>query len=342
MAFDFAAKVRALLATADSLEAQGNDAAAQSYRDKANLVMREYQVAEEEALAQDPASATPIRSKVTILSRDTELSGWYRSIFHRIADHCGVRFVTDWEDGTQVAHVVGYEGDVRYAEYLWTGAYLMFSTKIDPVWSADRSEAENIYLLRNAGIERRKIADKAWGNGREAAARSKVQRIYLKECARRGEEARATGLSHQTEVYRRAYAQSFVTTFGRRLQMAADATDAATGGVVLHGRADRVDEAFYGHFPYMRPRPRTETVVVVNTEGECEACKKTKSKTGKCKDHRPMTWTQRDEARYQRFTSSPSARAGQESGRVAAEGVHLTRGPEKAQRVERGGHAIEG
>lgn len=348
--FNYAAKIQALLATAKSLEDQGNDGAAASYYAKAEELMKQYRVAEEEALAQDIAASVPIKYDIVLApTRGGMPRHWYGSIFRRIAEHCGVRYVIDYRqpDSTMVATAVGYEGDVRYAEFLYTASYLMFSTRVDPVWEPTVPEAENIWRMRNAGIERRKIADLAWGSGagREAKNRSKVQRVYLKECAVRGEEARAAGLGHQTSVYRDAYAQSFVTTLGTRLRMAREATDSAGGGLVLHGRSDRVDEAFYGHFPYMRPEapaPKAETVIVVDTEGECERCKRSKSKSGKCPDHRPLTWTKADEARWQARTNSASARAGQASGRAAAEGVVIQRGHETATRLDASGRAIEG
>lgn len=340
--FNYAAKIQALLATAESL-ADTNPEAAANYRAKAETLMREYRVAEEEALAQDIAASLPIKVEIPLApaGRDGMSRHWYGSIFSRIADHCGVRYVTGYRqpDYALVATVVGYEGDVRYAEFLYTAAYLMFATRIDPVWDDTLPEAENIWRLRNAGIERRKIADRAWGNGSQAKARTKVQRIYLKECAVRGEEARAAGLGHQTSVYRDAYAQSFVTTLGRRLQMAREAADSVGGGLVLHGRSDRVDEAFYGHFPHMRPAAPTETVVVVDTEGECERCKA--AKTGHCRKHPALTWTKADERRWQARNNSPSARAGQESGRTAAEGVAL-RQTDRASRLDASGRAIEG
>jgi len=335
--FNYAVKIQGLLATAESLSDTNPEAAA-NYRAKAEELMREYRIAEEEALAQDVAAVVPIKVEMLLapvrggLNRD-----WYRRIFSRIADHCGVRFVIDWRNGDMYASVVGYEGDVRYAQFLYTAAFLMFSTRIDPVWDHALPEAENIWRLRNAGIERRVIADSAWGSGagREAKNRSKVQRVYLKECALRGEQARAAGLGHQTSVYRDAYAESFVTTLGTRLRMAREATDTVGGGLVLHGRSDRVDEAFYGHFPHRRPAPTDVTPAEPTPCGKCA-----KAKSGYCRDHRLMAWTAADERRWQARTNSPSARAGQESGRVAAEGV-VIRGTEAASRLERGGHAIE-
>jgi len=190
------------------------------------------------------------------------------------------------------------------------------------VWDDNLSETENIYRLRNAGIERRVIADHAWGNGVEASARSKVQRIYLKECAARGEEPRATGLAHDTNTYRDAYAYSFRYTLAQRLAEARDAVDSVHGALTLHGRSERVDEAFYARYPEYRPSDKPTTTT------PCAACAKAKS--GHCRKHPGLT--RADYARYDRMTNSPSARAGEASGRDAANGVVIER-VARAQRV---------
>jgi hypothetical protein len=342
MGFDYAAKIRALLEAAEGFDrtaeretdpeaAEGYRKAASNYRAQAEKFMQDYRIAEEEALAAGDGSE-PIETTIVLTTRHTDLSYYYRLVFATVATHTGVRSHITRAPGTAslVATVIGYEGDVRYAEYLWTAAYLMFSTRVDPVWDNNRTEAENIYLLRNAGIERRKIADWAWSNGEVAAARSKVQRIYLRECEVRGEQPMATGLNHDTKTYRQAYAESFRNTLARRLQAARDAADSVGGAVVLHGRADRVDEAFYARFPMYRPSD--------TPPAPAEPCKR--CQPGKpCRTHR---WTKTDEARWQRANHSPSATAGRASGRTAAEGVGIERGHTKAQRIDRGGHAIEG
>jgi hypothetical protein len=323
MAFDYAAKIQALLANAD--DENLSEAARAAYHAKAQELMRLYQIAEEEALASDPTSVKPIVRKIILVDRHSALSGWYSIAFGAIAHHTGVRYAINYS-WPYTATVVGYEGDVRYTEFLWTAALLMFSTRIDPTWSDDLTEAENIYRLRNAGIERRRIADRAWQNGNEPAARSKVQRIYTRECARRGEEPRAAGLAHDTETYRYAYAQSFVDTLRTRLRDARDAVDSVHGALVLHGREDRVNEAFYELFPQHRP---SDTPPAPATP--CPKCAKAAS--GVCRGHK---WNKSDEARWQRYNNSVAARAGKASGREAAEGVHIDR-VSRPNRVEEGG-----
>lgn len=122
MAFDYAAKIQALLANAD--DERISDAARQAYRDKAEKLMVQYRIDEETALATDADNATtPITRKIRLTTGYRGvLDQWYYMVFGAIARHTGVRFVSDWEGNGEVATVVGYEGDVRYAEFLWTAA----------------------------------------------------------------------------------------------------------------------------------------------------------------------------------------------------------------------------
>jgi hypothetical protein len=344
--FDYAMKIQGLLANAEN-EALPDDVRA-TYRTKAEELMRKYRIAEEEALAVDPGSSSPIVHSLLIKRPDQgqgDITHSYTEIFRIIARHTGVRAHTartgDWG---LMATVVGYEGDVRYTEFLWTAAYLMFSTRIDPTWDPSKSENENIFFLRQAGIERRRIADMAWGNGHEAAARSRVQRIYKQEAARRGEDVLAAGLGFTTATYRQSYADSFVHTLAMRLREARDAADSLGGGLELHGRSERVDEAFYTKFPTLRPdtRPVPAADAWVDPRLACPKCKKAKS--GACNDHsymRPRAWTEADERRAWNREHSTSARAGRASGRSAAEGVTISR-TEKAGRLDAANVALEG
>ena len=342
--FDYAGKIRALLANAESFRESGNEDAAASFEAKAFQFMRDYKIAEEEALALDPTIAVPTSLIIEFKMEGYELSSFLVDIIREIAKHTGCRVnvarLADWI--TWQFTLVGYEGDIRYAEFLWTSAFLMFTTKVSPTWDASLPEAENIYRMRQAGHERKTIAQRAWGNGEDAAARSKVQRIYLREAKSRGEVALATGLGFDAKRYRQAYARAFVDTLRHRLRVARDAADSVSGGLVLAGRADRVDDAFYELFPDMRPST-APAKPWVDPRTDCAKCKKAAS--GYCRDHnylKPRNWTQADEARWMRDQHSPSAQAGRTSGRTAAEGVMLRGDHTKAQRVEASGRAIEG
>lgn len=336
---DWAGKVRALLDTAESYKAAGNAEAAASYEAKAKLLMRDYQVAEEDAIAENPLAALPIEKLVVLFTgfKVWEMRDAMENAMRAICRHAEVRMVITGlgEDGTDPgvgAVLVGYEGDVRYAEYLWTSVMMQFVTRIDPVWDATLPEAENIFRLRNAGHERRVIADQAWGlySGKLAANRSKVQRIYLRECAARGVTPAATGLGFQAELYRNAFAESFVQTLRDRLREARDAAAAMGGLPSLHGRSERVDEAFYARYPHMRPETSEERAARVARLADmpipepCERCAKNTS--GTCRAHPYRGWTKAQEERYNRRHTSASAYAGNVQGDQAAREVRLARG----------------
>lgn len=333
MAFDYAAKIQAMLANAD--DESLSDEARASYRAKAEEFMVKYRIEEEDALATDEAASTPILRNIRVTTRYTgRLGAYYTSTFLDIARHCGVRVHMTYDEG-YVANVVGYEGDVRYAEFLWTSALLMFSTRINPTWDDALSPEENVWRLRNAGIKRAVIADRAGRDGRKASDRSWVQRVYLRECEKRNEPPRAAGLGHQAEVFQQAYADEFRATLAYRMRAARDATDSVRGGLVLHGRSDRVDEAFYTRFPQYRPN--TDPTPAPEYK-PCPRCAKAKS--GNCRQHPGLT--KADYARWDRLENSASARAGRESGRAAADGVVIQRGHTRPTRVEDGGYgAIE-
>lgn len=331
MAFDYAAKIQALLANAN--DERLPDEARASYRTKAEQLMRDYRIAEEDAIAREIVGHEPIRSDVRVTSNHTRLAAWYQDAFSAIARHTGIRVAYRW-DGGWVAQVVGYEGDVRYAEFLWTAALLMFATRIDPRWDDTLSMDENVYRLRASGMKRKDVAYAAGLDGANPAHRSRVQNIYLRECAARGENPAAAGLGHNADAFRQAYADSFCSTLRYRLREARDAADAVGGGLVLHGRSDRVDEAFYAAFPHLRPKPRVD---VDDTPAEpCKRCAKNPSKS--CREHPAYTVDKSTLRRWEAVSRSP----GNAAGRRAAEGVVIERGTTRANRLDASGRAIEG
>lgn len=321
MSQDMLAKVRKLIDTAESYEAAGNAEAAAAYREKAEGLMRDYRIEEEHLIAQDPTSVLPMLRSVVIIGQGSPFQQTYINLFHMIARHAGLRMTFDWERPAEggphevVAKTVGYESDIRYAEMLYTAARMVFGEKLEPKVDRNLSDQVNAYRLRGAGMERVRVAELIWGN-RDKVNLGKVGRYYKAECAARGEVAALDGRGVTGKVYREQYAEEFVWALGNRLRRASDAAGSFGGGMVLHGRKERIEEAFYTHFPYLRPS--TEVVV----QQECEACKTTKHESGECKDHRPRDTSRADAARARRY-NSPAAQRGREAGQAAARHVDL-------------------
>jgi hypothetical protein len=341
--FDYAAKIGSLIAMAEDETLP--KAARDSYRLKADQLMREYRIAEEETIAGDVFSLAPVSREIVLMESgayDNPMSGHYQSLFRSIAKYAGVRFVVEYrwtdepfsnlEESALMAVVYGYDMDIRIAEFYWTAARLVFMTRIDARPDATKSDQENCYYLRNSGLKRNDIAHALWGSAyNDGHAHGRVQKLYLAECATRGEEPRVAGRGIQVSLYREAYANSFVSEFNWRLTDAKNAADTAGGALELPGRAERVDEAFYTAYP--KRRPMTEEQMAARQArwdaeeaamGPCQACLKTTSKTGLCRRHRPSETTQADYRRWAR-ADGPEARAGRANGAAAARSVDVVR-----------------
>jgi hypothetical protein len=331
MAQDYLSKVRTILDMAESHEAQGQTEAAANMRAKAEELMQKFRIEQEDLIAQDTTAAgvQPVRVDVRVCAYHTEYRQAYLNLFYVVAQHAGCQVLFEvarkpGETYALYAYTVGYAEDIRYAEMIFTAARLVFAERLEPQVVANLSEQENVYRLRSAGMERVRVAEEIWGN-RDKANLAKVGRMYKAECAKRGEEPVLNGRGVTGKVYREQYASEFPWALSSRLQRARDAAGQMGGGLVLHGRKERVQEAFYTEFPDMRPKPAVERA---GTE-DCGACKKTKHESGKCKDHRPYQETAADRARRARLYSA-TAMAGRRAGRTAAAHVQLDRAGREA------------
>jgi hypothetical protein len=317
-------RVRALLDLADNDGATPAEAALA--RAKAEQLMREYRIEEETALARDPQAMKPEMSTVQLNARGNLFQTHYIQLFSDIAMHVGIRTRFVYDGGFVVAQAVGYASDLRYAELLFTTARIVFSEHLEPAPDANLSEEENVYRLRRAGIERNRIATLLWRSSpKDGAAHGKVARIYKAECERRGETAALSGRTMSAKLYRETYADGFTERLRDRLWKARQGADTLGGLPALHGRKERVDEAFYSLFPELKPSP------VAAEDSVCAKCEKRKDATP-CAAHRARRWTKADEAAYLRRTASDSALAGRAAGADAAEKVELN-GTSAAKRI---------
>lgn len=325
MAQDMLAKVRALLDTADSYAETGQLEAEASYRAKAEQLMKSYRIQEEDLIAKDPASLVPVMIPVVLLNgTGNPFLGDYINLYNVIARHAGVRIHPEWVRGTDgtyqvMAKTVGYESDIRYAEMLYTAARLVFSERLQPKVDPAKSDQVNAYRLRSAGMERIRVAEALWGNT-DKIFLARVGRLYKAECKARNEVPALDGRGITGKAFREQYASEFVWSFAYRLRQAGDAAGSYGGALTLHGRQERVDEAFYEQFPNYRPLPATQ-----EEPKECEKCATTKHASGQCRDHRPRDTSRADAAATARYYS-PAAVRGRQAGAAAAREVSLQRG----------------
>jgi uncharacterized protein DUF2786 len=324
--------------------------ARKSYAAKAERLMREYRIDEENVVSSGGAASTlPIAFNITLISGagrywQSEFQDEYVRIWKEISKHAELKshvtYQYDDAAGTRAVVAVGYgyEIDIRLAQFLWTAAHLAFATRIDTKADKSLSDQENCYYMRGAGMERNDIAEMLWGSARtDGKAHGKVQALYLAECAKRGEEPMVGGRGFVAARYRKHYAEGFTDQFGWRLRDARNAIDAESGALVLKGRKERVEEAYWAAYPDKAPltpeeraaREAKTAAYWAEQEEEERKCKEygpcSRAKTGQCRKHRPYETTVADRQRWAREVNAPERSAGRRAGAAAASSVDFRR-----------------
>lgn len=315
-------RIRKLLDRAEHANTPAGEA--DSCRAKAEHLMREYRIEEEQAIAQDPQVLAPV-SRLIDVTASQEFGNQYFSMLSWICDHVGARLrgVWTWDETVRAsvikATLVGYDSDIRMAELLFTNARMAFTEHLEPKPDATLTDQVNAYRMRKAGIERNRIANALWKSAMDdGTAHGKVAALYKAECMARGEDPALSGRGVNAKLYRKEYAESFVHQIWRRLRAAREGADKIGGLPALHGREARVNEAFYERFPEMRPVPTTASKDI---------------RVKPAKPGKAFKWTKKDEAELRR-RNRPEAQAAQRAGRSAADSVAID-GTEQAARLDR-------
>lgn len=316
------ALVQKLLAQADDLELRGttsgvdaeeNRKAAANYRERAEDMMRKYRIEEEQLIATDASVIMPMMRDVILCPWMSDFRNDYVMLMYYIGNHAGVEVLTKYANGEQIAELWGYEADIRLAEMLYASARIVFARYLEPTVDHTVTDQVNAYIMRQAGMLRKDIAEALWGVN-TPANRSRAQRLYVAECRARGERPVLEGMKTDAKTYRESYASGFISTVSSRLRAARDAADTHGGALVFAGRADRVKEAMYTRHPHLRPKPLTDVAP---------------APTGKVKEWKP---TQADRRRWAR-QAGPAAQAGRNAGGQAALDVEIARTTEPAKRL---------
>jgi hypothetical protein len=286
-------------------------------RAKADALMLEYAIHE-----MDLDNARPVGERMKpgtvdlALTDDQDMLGPLGTLASWIASHCRCRirmyFRYDNEMHCWSSRLYGYEGDLRYAEFLYTTIRLhmlgILRPKVDPMLSIE----ENCYRFHNAGFNWLEIAafygwrkdrrwpedvHEMWFNINTSERRSNWQvgsyhkRAYQRACKARGEGYTRIAAGG-TETYRRSATQGYTAQINRRLrQMRAGRDETATTALAL--RTDDIDELFKSQNGDLFVK-----VEVVDTP-PCPDCEKAKS--GHCRKHpkgRRMSYAPHNEAAY--------------------------------------------
>jgi hypothetical protein len=206
-----------------------------------------------------------------------------------------------------------------FGELLFTSARVEFSRRLEPTVDRTKSDHENAYVLRHAGLEGRRIAELLWGENTKSN-RSKARRYFEEEARRRGEDPRPLmGQSNSVKVYRETYADAFVSELWSRLWRMRQERAEESHALVLKGAKNAVEEEFYAKYPQFRPSAELPASIM---HKDCEKCKKAKS--GYCRDHAYLKPRKEKERRYN-YTAY-------ERGQAAARAVDL--GPGGRRKVE--------
>jgi hypothetical protein len=304
---DMMRKVEGLLAKADSTDSPQE---ADALRETAERIMVKYKIEQEDLITRGDLRIDGLN----VMFEEFNAYKWssdYGTTYHHLLSfamhHCGVMGVWTGYDGDfRTITLIGYEADLRYAKALFMDARLHFADRMEPKYDASLSDEENVYRMRNAGMERPRIAE-VMGWGRVKA--QKVTTVYKRACAARGEDPLLVGKSTNVKDYRAAYATGFTNEFWKRLDLARNAIEKEIegSGLVLHGRKERIKEAMYQRWPELRP---SETPARVET------------KVAKAK---PYRWTKADQRRWEKENNA-TAQMGRSQGRKAAAEININNG----------------
>ena len=174
-------KIQKLLAKADATQNEFPEEAA-AFRAHVEKLMQQYRIEEEQLIATDPTSIMPVMHTMMVCSYESEFAGEYEAILGYIIVHTGIkaqyrRPPAGSPPGSYV-DMFGYDGDLRLTEWLWSSARLVFGSHLEPSVDPELGDQVNAYNLRQAGMLRKDIARKLWGDN-TPANRSRAQRLYV-------------------------------------------------------------------------------------------------------------------------------------------------------------------
>lgn len=340
---DMLRKVQALLRKADHENTSATEA--RTFRNKAEALMMRYRIDEAMLVEKGADSVSPRWGWFTVSAQRSPYRYYYQDMAQQLLYHFDVRGVVNSTHRAGVVpydvaelrcDFVGFESDIRLVELLYTECMLAFQTRLEPGVDRSLTDEENVDRLRRAGMEWYRITNALWGETDHRFV-VRARRLFLKRAAATGEDVGDfLGMGNNMKVFRESYANGFVSEVKYRLYHMRMSRGAESQGLMLAGRKEAIDAAFYERYPqYAPPKPlpvpegeeedqtgeeagvaRSHTRdVYVDPRAACKKCQR--AKTGYCRDHAYM---RPSSARYREAAWNPAADA---AGRRAARSVDL-------------------
>lgn len=283
-------KLQALMERADHPATPPEEADA--CRQKADALMLKYKIESVLSGGGKANGTEPEWRRMAVSQAGSEFSNYYRHIAGEVVEHVGGLFRTEaeWDqeklDYNYYLNVVAFPSDLRYAEVLFMSCMLEFGKRLEPKYDANETDAENIYRMRSAGMERGRIGTVVWGQkylpNEQKAQNRKVTKLFKEECERRGDDASVLlGRGNNMASFRLAYAVGFVNTIRNRLTRMRSNRGAEASGLVLADLSGRVRAAYEEKYP--PPKPNPDAKPWENPRDNCDRCKAAKS--GYCREH---------------------------------------------------------
>lgn len=257
--FDYINKINALLNNAGDESLSEETRAA--YLAKAEQLRAVHKIDEAALRATGEATRDSIRTEEMVTAWLPEFYGDIDLLVFAIAKHCNLRTRILYGKGNgRTYELFGYGSDIEFFGTLWTNAYMEFISRVTPEWDKEASFDSNVYRFVKAGYRWADIhaAGRRADPGRVAETlTSRFRSAYVREAARRGEEAGSHTQRHG--AFRASYASAFAATVGHRLaamRRRATQEEGESGGYALALRTtdQEVDEAFYRMYPQYDPK----------------------------------------------------------------------------------------
>jgi hypothetical protein len=256
------ALVNNLLARADHPNTPPEEA--KTSRERAEREMARYRL-EEAALSVEQKAIMGIKPRKAtwdVTELRSEFAQQYRSMANYVINHIGAHGIFTYRhdpDGLTmiIVHVYGFESDLAYGELLWASIRAAFKGQLEPDVDPSLSDEDNVYRLRNAGIERGRIGVLMGWGGEGTNGPGKVTTVFKRACKARNEDPKTlSGKGNNMRTFRRSYAESFADTMWYRMYDLRIARGQNSGELVMANRMEEIMEMFYTDYPAYRPQPR--------------------------------------------------------------------------------------